>query len=152
MLQFRLPLLMALCAGPCVAADDSVPTGWFASGWPAALADAACDDDSACLDKLRSCGPQATDCAAGVSYCSLTRAGTLVYETACQTDRSNDSVTAYVPSRTVVRMQFGTAPALDGAEASVAEDDCLYRADTKETFCARPITQEHTLRAWVKEE
>lgn len=148
-----LLLSLGLIAMPALGSgDDGVPRGWFSSGWPAALADAACDDDASCLDKLRACGPEAAGCHAGVSYCSMTRGGAHVYETACQTDRTGDRVIAHVPSRTVVALTFGAAPTLDGAAAILAEPHCLHRADTAETFCARPITQPHTLRAWVKED
>ncbi|MCR9146453.1 MAG: hypothetical protein NXH74_04560 [Rhodobacteraceae bacterium] len=150
-LRLFAPIPVAL-AGVASAADDTVPRGWFSSGWPAALADAACDDDMACVARLRACGPEAADCTDGVSYCSLTRAGVHVYETACQTDRQGHDIVAHVPSRTIVRMRFGDDPRLDGAAATISEDDCLYRADTQETFCARAITQPHTLRAWAEEE
>lgn len=137
---------------PASAGETDVPRGWFSLGWPAALADAACDDDMACIARLRACGPQATDCSDGVSYCSLTRAGAHVYETACQTDRQGHDVIAHVPSRNIMRMRFGGDPRLNGGTASITDEDCLYRADTQETFCARPITQPHTLRAWAEEE
>lgn len=150
-LRLVLPFSLLL-AGPALTAEDTAPRGWFSSGWPAALADAACDDDMACIARLRACGPEATDCVSGVSYCSLMRGETHIYETACQTDRTGDAVTAHVPSRTVVEMTFGTAPTLDGAPAEVTQDACLHRTDTSETFCARPITQPHTLRAWAGED
>ena len=142
---------LILGAVPAHAADGTVPRGWFTSGWPAALADAACDDDMACIARLQRCGPEDGGCGDGVAYCSLTRAGTPVYETACQTRRQGDSVTAHVPSRDVVHLRFGAAPRLNGAPAEIVEDACLFSPATRDTFCARPITQPHTLRAWAED-
>ncbi|MCZ4351495.1 hypothetical protein O4H61_03110 [Roseovarius aestuarii] len=48
----------------------TTPPGYFASGWPIALAEAACGaENEACLTLLANCGPSDQTCSDGVALC-----------------------------------------------------------------------------------
>jgi hypothetical protein len=65
-----------------VRAEETVR--YFGSGWPIALAEAACGGDEGCLTKLANCGP-GTDgtCTTQVARCSESRNGVQSFESLC---------------------------------------------------------------------
>ena len=94
----RLPLAVALtlCAAGSAAGADEVRH--YASGWPIALAEAACDGDEGCLTLLADC-PPGTDgtCSAQVATCTRLERGGRVMETLCVQHGSPDDSRMILP-------------------------------------------------------
>ncbi|HAR52879.1 MAG TPA: hypothetical protein DCS45_13535, partial [Roseovarius nubinhibens] len=83
-LSLSFPTAPASPAAPEVQVSGE---GYYASGWPIALAEAACDGDELCLTKLANCGPRNGHCSAGIALCQIKRGQTLRLSRPCPIDR-----------------------------------------------------------------
>ncbi|WP_306154362.1 hypothetical protein [Roseovarius sp. MMSF_3281] len=149
-----LAMALSLAAPPALA---DTPEGYYASGWPIALAEAACDGDEACLTQLADCGPGATDCIAGVALCTFSSESDFTFTGACRSDvitsRHGKALRATLPSGEVLTLFLpnqGTA-ALNGRMAERLSDHCVRTFQDNLSFCARPLTTEADFNLWRQE-
>lgn len=147
----------SLFLAPLGAVAGDAPVLWYASGWPIALAEAACDGDEGCLTKLANCGPGDPSCGMGVSFCIVIRHGALETAAPCQTDRVSQvgkiRVRLDIPVGRFSEIVLGGAKTsrLDGRPAMRVGKDCVAIPRDGLTVCARPMVERAELETWAKE-
>ena len=152
----RLALALALTFA-ALPAKAETPDGYYASGWPIALAEAACDGDEGCLTQLANCGPGATDCIAGVSLCSFSSATDFSFTGACRSDviasAHGKAMRATLPNGDILTLFLpnqGTA-SLNGRAAERLSKHCVKTFQDDLTLCARPLITEADFNLWRQE-
>ncbi|QYX58383.1 hypothetical protein K1T73_08530 [Roseovarius sp. SCSIO 43702] len=148
----RTLLLMILLATAATSARaQSTPEGYFASGWPIALAEGACDGDEGCLTLLAECGPGPEDCTTGISLCSVDEAKPRPCLTDRQTVEGGHLVTVSPLGETPERLLFtetGTGE-IAGRPARADGAHCLRDLATDALHCARPLVTPADLAPWA---
>lgn len=146
--------LLALAACGAAQASDT-QEGHYASGWPIALAEAACDGDEGCLTKLAHCGPRDAGCAAGISLCTLRRGTGPLLSRPCQTDRitgaAGSAILFHLPGEGFFALHLGPDGygSVNGAPARTDGPDCLKPADRDTRICARPLITPADFVPWT---
>lgn len=155
-----LPALLAFLALPAVA--QQTPEGYYANGWPIALAEAACDGDEYCLTRLANCAPGATECLATAALC--TAPGTTQAETAprspcfAEAFRVDDKagVMVHRPGEPPVRIDFGEGREVryDGTIATMDPEmeggrtTCIY-VSREPILCVQRLSSNEDLAPWA---
>lgn len=127
----------------------------YASGWPIALAEAACDGDEACLTLLADCGPGAYGtCTAEVATCARFERGGLVMQTLCMRQGRPDDSRITLPRQDdwiIVRDTAGQLH-VNGDPADVTASGCMRVAPDDrpvQDYCVTPVLDRQTLDAWA---
>lgn len=145
--------LIAPLPAPAESTAKTTPEGYYASGWPIALAEAACDGDEGCLTRLSNCGPRDESCGDGVAMCDWARDGVRVTLAPCLTDSSEvgagRAVTAHLPGHPPMELLYGVdgSGTLNGIEGQHALG-CI-NVPTGETFCIRPLLSAADFAPWA---
>ncbi len=144
----------ALALLASAAQAQQTPQGYYASGWPIALAEAACAGDEGCLTQLANCGPNDPTCIQGVALCTRREGGQITLQTACRTDTlmadTGKAVLATLPdgaTYTLFLPDTGMA-GLNDMTGSRSAPDCFTAPDSQLSFCATPLVTEADFQMW----
>ncbi|MEO0936669.1 MAG: hypothetical protein AAFY38_00780 [Pseudomonadota bacterium] len=147
--MYRL-VLAFLLAAPAFA--DS-PAGYYASGWPIALAEAACYGDEGCLTRLANCGPGA-DCADTAALCrhDYGQASAPAFRPCTLHRHGGGTITVQIPRQPGATLS--TWPAMmDGAKArregNLKHGSACWRTEDRRSLCLTVLRSEKDLAPWA---
>lgn len=148
-------LTLALPTPPASPEVQASGDGYYASGWPIALAETACNGDELCLTKLANCGPRNGHCSAGIAHCEIKRGQTLRLSRPCPIDRvagrAGRVILMTLPSgrvRTLLFQSNGFA-AIDGNPARPLSRHCLQDLVRGDILCATPLKTRADFDRWA---
>ncbi|MFU1476652.1 hypothetical protein ACM25N_02640 [Roseovarius sp. C7] len=148
-------LTLSLPALPGSGAMKASDEGYYASGWPIALTEAACDGDELCLTKLANCGPRNAHCSAGIALCEVKRGEKLRRSHPCPIDRvagrAGRVILMTMPSGAVRTLLFQSNgfTSIDGRPARKLSRHCLEDLTRAVTTCATPLKTRADFDAWA---
>ncbi|MEL7098610.1 MAG: hypothetical protein AAGM84_07260 [Pseudomonadota bacterium] len=146
----RTLIILALMACPAFA---DTPEGYFASGWPIALAEAACAGDEGCLTLLANCGPGA-DCPDTAALCARSdRSATTAPKTPCTLHTAPDGQitvqTPGLPLLTISEDPERFAGQKAGIDGYLGGTEACWYVNYEPVFCARVLRSADDLAPWA---